>query len=88
MLWLRRPSSPLMIFLAIVSVGRETVLGQLALDGEGALQLPGHQLERIGLQGAAEAHEQDPDGPGLADASGPARSLSHGVSRPASVSAW
>ena len=54
--------------IAIVPVGGEAVLGQLALDGEGALQLLRHELEGVGLEGVPVGHEDDLHGLGLADA--------------------
>ncbi len=43
--------------VAVVSVGGESVVGQLALDCERGLQLLRDQLERVGLQGLPIGHE-------------------------------
>ena len=56
--------------VAVVAVGGEAVFGELALDGEGALQLLRHELEGVGLEGVPVGHEDDLDGLGLADAPG------------------
>ena len=54
----------------VVAVGGEAVLGQLTLDGQRRLELLGHQLEGVRLQGVPVGHEDDPHGLGLADAPG------------------
>ena len=48
--------------VAVVPVGGETILGEFALDGEGALQLLRHQLQGVRLQEAGLAVSR-PDAP-------------------------
>ena len=54
--------------VTVVPIGGQPVLGQFALNRQGALQLLGYQFEGVGLEGAPVGHEHDLDGPGLADA--------------------
>ena len=65
--------------VALVPVGGEALLGELALDGEGALQLLRHEHEGIGLEGVPVGHEDGLHGLGLPDAPGPGGCLPHGV---------
>ena len=70
--------------VAVVTVSGEAVLGQFALDGEGALQLLRDQLEGVRLDGVPVGHEDDLHGPGLPDALQAPRSLPSGLHRSSS----
>ena len=62
-----------------ITEGRKPVLRQLALDGEGALQLLRHQLQGVGLEGVPLGHEHYLQSAGLPDPSRPPPRLPHDV---------